>query len=125
MSQPYWLVRCAECGHSGKISARRVRGRVPEGQNAEAWIAETSRCNQCGNQGGHHVRLIDSRAVRLVGAGLNTISDPIYHLATCRWVEAMNVDELIEFPDEVQAQFRGFRPCKVCKPDSARKASTT
>jgi hypothetical protein len=79
------------------------------------------RCTRCGSRATGKLVAAASRsrpeqAERFVGAGLNVVSDPVYHRPNCKWVARMNVDEIVEFGSRVDAEFRGYRACRVCKP---------
>lgn len=45
----------------------------------------------------------------------------IYHRASCPWAEKLNTNALIEFASAFAAEFRGYDPCKVCKPNNPKK----
>mgnify|MGYP001308565540 CR=1 FL=1 len=40
----------------------------------------------------------------------------VYHKESCGWAARLNTDELVEFSSVKAARFRGYNPCKWCKP---------
>jgi micrococcal nuclease len=40
----------------------------------------------------------------------------IYHFPSCTWAKKITREHLIIFETKEQAQSKGYRPCKVCKP---------
>jgi len=40
----------------------------------------------------------------------------IYHLPGCTWAKKIGKENLIVFPSKEEAQKKGYRACKVCKP---------
>lgn len=39
-----------------------------------------------------------------------------YHYPTCMWAQRIKPENLIKFSSAKEAQEKGYRPCKVCKP---------
>lgn len=115
----HWLVRCGGCGHVGKLIAGALKLTPRAGEGVESVIRRTAVCAKCGAKGRHRVTAMGAVAGRLVGAGLNVVSDPVYHRESCTWVARMNVNQLVEFSTQQEAVFRGYRPCKVCRPEVA------
>lgn len=120
-----WQLRCTVCDHGGPAprvvaeAAAAAGGASAEG--ALPAVLARVRCTKCGARGA--AELVMPRAKprplakeRFVGAGLNVVSDPVYHRPTCKWVARMNVGEVVEFGSRVDAEFRGYRACKVCNP---------
>ena len=117
-----YQLRCAVCGHAGPAPHPVVR--AAESAAAKSTLSPLLarvRCTRCGTRGNAQLaalRASEQTSVkeRLVGAGLDVVSDPVYHRPDCKWVARMNVNEIVEFGSRVEAEFRGDRACKVCKP---------
>lgn len=56
----------------------------------------------------------------LFGTGIGVKSDPVYHRSSCEWSSRLNSKEMVRFSSRREAEFRGYRPCKTCKPDEAK-----
>ncbi|NUN94546.1 MAG: hypothetical protein HUU16_00080 [Candidatus Omnitrophica bacterium] len=41
-------------------------------------------------------------------------SSRVYHSASCRHVERIRRENVVQFPSPTSAQAAGYRPCKVC-----------
>ena len=124
----HFKLRCTACGHTGTVPSRLIdamRADAKRGMDSSAYERVRSRlkCNNCGKKGEIAIQTtkdagtttIDD-AGSFVGAGLNVVSDPVFHRPSCLWVGKMNVSELVTFATREQAEFRGYRPCRVCKP---------
>lgn len=51
-----------------------------------------------------------------IGSTVDDVSDPKYHRPDCHWIDKMNVGRIAEFSTRAEAEFHGYRPCKVCRP---------
>jgi methylphosphotriester-DNA--protein-cysteine methyltransferase len=62
-------------------------------------------------------------AVALFATGASSVAtyvgsknSNVYHLPSCRYVTKITKEHLITFETKDEAQKKGYRPCKVCKP---------
>jgi hypothetical protein len=44
-----------------------------------------------------------------------------YHLPSCGWAERIPSEDRIYFPSPEAAKSRGYKPCRVCRPNRGRK----
>jgi len=115
-------LHCKVCGHEALApEPLAVAARNGVDQRSVVDILRRVRCTRCDARGLAELKLPPSRPSpvrkeRFVGAGLDVVSDPKYHMPDCKWVERMNVNEIVEFRSRVEAEFRGYRRCKVCQP---------
>ena len=115
-------LRCKVCGHEALApSPLAVAARDGTDQRSVLDILRRARCTRCDARGQAELKLPASppsplKKERFVGAGLDVVSDPKYHMPDCSWVASMNVDQIVEFRSRVEAEFSGYRRCKVCQP---------
>lgn len=111
-----YIVRCPNCDHRAELS----RGRLNHWLESSTTDGKARRfkCSECGDRGGVVERVDKPRNPGLVvGSGKKGRHGKlVYHRPECAWAGKLDWHEMIKFASWKTAEFRGYSPCRVCKP---------